>query len=122
VEFLDPDALTVDCIFCKIGSGELAAQSVYRDDDVIVIADVNPQAPVHLLAMHLRHHATLAELFSGDRATAAHLFEVAAKLGQERGGEEGFRLVVNTGQYGGQTVDHVHVHVMSGRRMTWPPG
>jgi histidine triad (HIT) family protein len=122
VELLDTDALTVDCIFCKIGRRELAAQSVYRDDDVIVIADVNPQAPVHLLAMPLRHYATLTELFSADRALAAHLFEVAAKLGQERGGEEGFRAVVNTGQYGGQTVDHVHVHVMSGRRMTWPPG
>jgi histidine triad (HIT) family protein len=122
VELLDPDALTADCIFCKIGSGELAAQSVYRDNDVIVIADVKPQAPVHLLAMPLRHFATVAELFSGDPAVAAHLFEVAAKLGHERGGEEGFRLVVNTGQYGGQTVDHVHVHVMSGRRMTWPPG
>jgi len=119
---LDPDALTVDCIFCKIGSGELAAQSVYRDDDVIVIADVNPQAPVHLLAMPIRHHANVTELFSSDRATAARLFEIAAKLGQERGGEEGFRVVVNTGRYGGQTVDHVHVHVLSGRSMTWPPG
>jgi histidine triad (HIT) family protein len=115
--------LASDCIFCKIVAGEIPSSSVYRDDDVVAIEDVNPQAPAHLLVMPQRHHADIGELIeSGDHALAAKLIAVATKLGREHGGGSGFRLVVNTGAYGGQTVDHLHVHVMAGRPMTWPPG
>lgn len=114
-----------DCIFCKIGAGTIPATVVYRDQDVVAIEDLNPQAPTHLLVMPLKHFATLWEAAvakpNGD-TLAAKLVELAARLGKERGGSRGFRLVVNTGPDGGQTVDHVHLHVLAGRRMTWPPG
>ncbi len=110
-----------DCIFCKIAAGELPAKTVARDDLVVAIEDLNPQAPTHLLVMPIRHHANVQELAKADRALAARLLEVASKLGAERGGA-GFRLVFNTGRDGGQTVDHVHVHVLAGRHMDWPPG
>jgi histidine triad (HIT) family protein len=110
-----------DCIFCKISRGEIPAKNVYRDDDVLAIEDVNPQAPVHLLVMPSQHHPNIAALSDSDRSLVAKLFEVASQLGRDRGGE-GFRLVINTGANGGQTVDHLHVHVLAGRPMTWPPG
>ena len=111
-----------ECIFCKISSGGIPAKTVYRDDDVLVIEDVNPQAPVHLLVMPSQHHADIAALYENDGGTlVAKLFDVASRLGRERGGD-GFRLVINTGPSGGQTVDHVHIHLLAGRPMTWPPG
>lgn len=111
-----------DCIFCKIGDGEVPADVVYRDEDVMAIRDVNPQAPVHLLVLPVAHHANMAQMWGVDGALATRLVELASMLGQEHGGADGFRLVVNTGRAGGQTVDHVHVHVLAGRPMTWPPG
>lgn len=110
-----------DCIFCRISSGGIPAKTLYRDDDVLAIEDVNPQAPVHLLVMPSRHHPNIAALCERDGSLVAKIFDVAARLGRERGGD-GFRLVVNTGPNGGQTVDHLHVHVLAGRPMTWPPG
>jgi len=112
-----------DCIFCKIAAGEVPAKIVYRDDDVVAIEDLNPQAPAHLLVIPRDHFPTLVESIGegGDALTAA-LFSVAARLGREHGGAGGFRLVVNTGPDGGQTVGHVHVHVLAGRPMAWPPG
>ncbi|MBV8372030.1 MAG: HIT domain-containing protein [Candidatus Eremiobacteraeota bacterium] len=112
-----------DCIFCKVGSGELRSRPAYRDARIVAIEDINPQAPAHLLVMPVEHYTTLGELIdAGDSALVTGLFETAARLGRERGGERGFRLVVNTGSEGGQTVGHVHVHVLAGRHMTWPPG
>jgi histidine triad (HIT) family protein len=112
----------MDCPFCKIAAGEIPAKSVYRDDNVLAIEDINPQAPVHLLVMPVAHHANIGELSDADEsALLAKLIEVATKLGRERGGD-GYRLVMNTGPDGGQTVDHLHVHVLAGRHMTWPPG
>jgi histidine triad (HIT) family protein len=112
----------MDCPFCKIAAGEIPAKSVYRDDNVLAIEDINPQAPVHLLVMPIAHHANIGELSDADEsALLAKLIEVATKLGRERGGA-GYRLVMNTGPDGGQTVDHLHVHVLAGRHMTWPPG
>ena len=111
-----------DCIFCKIASGSIPAKSVYADDAIVAIEDVNPQAPQHVLVMPRKHFPTLDDLTAGDAALAARLMEVAARLGRQQAGESGFRIVVNTGEHGGQTVDHVHVHVLAGRRMTWPPG
>lgn len=110
-----------DCIFCKISAGEIPAKAVYRDDDVLAIEDLNPQAPVHLLVMPLQHHPNIAAASDRDGSLVARLLDVAARLGRERGGN-GFRLVINTGPDGGQTVDHLHVHVLAGRHMTWPPG
>lgn len=112
----------MDCLFCKIASGEIPAKQVYRDDDALAIEDINPQAPVHLLVMPVRHHANIGELSDAqESALLAKLIAVATNLGRERGGD-GYRLVLNTGPDGGQTVDHLHVHVLAGRHMTWPPG
>jgi histidine triad (HIT) family protein len=116
-------ALDSDCIFCKIGAGTLPANAVYRDSDAIAIEDLNPQAPTHLLVMTVRHHANIAALAEArDDALLAKLMGIAARLGRERGGADGFRLVINSGPSGGQTVDHLHVHVLAGRPMSWPPG
>lgn len=112
----------MDCIFCKIIAGDIPAHFVHRDEDVVVINDVNPQAPEHLLVIPVRHVTDVAELASlNDERLMAKLFEIAAQVGREQS-ENGFRLVVNTGPAGGQTVDHVHVHVLAGRLMHWPPG
>lgn len=108
------------CIFCKIAAGEISARVLYRDEAVVAIEDVNPQAPTHLLVMTVAHYPTIREATNG--ALAQRMIDVASRLGTEHGGTGGFRLVVNTGPDGGQTVDHVHVHVLAGRRMTWPPG
>jgi histidine triad (HIT) family protein len=110
------------CIFCKIAAGDLPASVVYRDAEVVAIEDLAPQAPTHLLVMPLRHYATMLETSAESSALTARLVEVASTLGSQRGGADGFRLVINTGPGGGQTVGHVHVHVLAGRRMTWPPG
>lgn len=109
------------CIFCKIAAGELPAKEVYRDEEIVAIEDLNPRAPAHILVMPCKHFATLHDLTAGDREFVGRLFEVATRIGRERG-SRGYRLVVNTGADGGQTVDHVHVHVLAGRHMTWPPG
>ncbi|HTX57915.1 MAG TPA: histidine triad nucleotide-binding protein [Candidatus Acidoferrales bacterium] len=112
----------MDCLFCKIAGGEIPSKGVYRDETVLAIEDINPQAPTHLLVMPVVHHANIGELSdAADGPLLAKLFEVATKLGRERG-PGGYRLVMNTGKDGGQTVDHLHVHVLAGRHMTWPPG
>ena len=112
----------MDCIFCKIIAGEIPATFEHRDEDVVVIRDVNAQAPHHLLVMPVRHVPNIAILAGeNDDALMAKLFSIAAQVGREQAAS-GFRLVVNTGPDGGQTVDHVHVHVLAGRHMTWPPG
>lgn len=112
----------MDCLFCKIAGGQIPAKQVYRDENVLAIEDINPQAPVHLLVMPVKHHANIGELSDAeDSALLAKLIAVATKLGREHG-HDGYRLVLNTGPDGGQTVDHLHVHVLAGRRLTWPPG
>ena len=110
-----------DCIFCKIAAGGIAAKVVYRDERVVAIEDLNPQAPTHLLVMPVEHYDDISRV-SENSALSGALMAVASKLGRERGGDCGFRLVVNTGADGGQTVGHLHVHVLAGRPMTWPPG
>lgn len=112
-----------NCIFCKIVAGEVSSPILYRDDRVVAIADRNPQAPVHLLVLPVEHYADVGAVTSAGRDdVVAALMRVAASLGTERGGPGGFRLVVNTGADGGQTVGHAHVHVLAGRAMHWPPG
>ena len=111
-----------DCIFCKIVSGEIPAREVARDADAIVIHDANPQAPTHLLVIPTLHAPNLSEYLKvAHEKGAAGLFAAASKAGIAAGGQ-GYRVVVNEGPDGGQTVDHLHLHVFAGRRMLWPPG
>jgi histidine triad (HIT) family protein len=111
------------CIFCRIAAGEIPSTVVFHDDDFIAIEDVNPQAPVHLLVMPIAHHPDIVDFsHSADETMMAKLFTIASQLGLQRTGSAGFRMVVNTGVQGGQTVDHLHVHVLGGRPMKWPPG
>ncbi len=110
-----------DCLFCRIGRGELPAAKVFDDGDVFAIEDLHPQAPVHLLVIPHVHRTNAGALGPADGALAARLVAVAAELGG-RLGSGGYRLVVNTGPQGGQTVGHLHLHVLAGRPMAWPPG
>jgi histidine triad (HIT) family protein len=114
----------VDCIFCRIASGEIPADVVAQSDRAMAFRDLNPQAPTHLLVIPRRHVASAAALVEGDRAAVlgdimSLAVDVAAQLGLA---EHGYRLVVNTGVDGGQSVDHLHVHLLGGRPMRWPPG
>lgn len=111
----------MSCIFCRAIAGEIPAAIVYRDDDVVAIRDIEPQAPTHLLVMPIAHSSDLTELEkSGESGLMAKLLTAATRLGRESGG--GFRLVINTGAEAGQSVDHTHIHVLAGRFMDWPPG
>jgi histidine triad (HIT) family protein len=110
-----------ECIFCKIIRGEIPSTVVHRDDDVVAIQDVNPQAPTHVLVMPVKHVANLPAFESESPQLLAKVMNVAGQLGRKHG-ENGFRAVINTGPEGGQTVDHLHVHVLAGRQMHWPPG
>lgn len=110
-----------DCIFCKIVAGDIPAKIVERGEGVIAIEDVNPQAPVHILVLPEKHVENIAShAASGTPEEVAALMQAASKIGAKHAG--GFRLVLNTGSDGGQTVDHLHVHVLAGRHMSWPPG
>lgn len=113
-----------DCIFCKIAAGEIPAQKVFEDDFVVAFRDLNPQAPVHVLIIPKKHVASVKNLTDDDKNLVAHIFvDVAKKIAAELGiADGGFRLVINTGDDGGQTVHHLHVHLLGGRKMTWPPG
>jgi len=118
-----PQRRESDCIFCKIVAGEIPATMEHRDEHVVAVADLNPQAPVHLLVLPVEHYADVGAIAAEGRDdVAAALLRAAAMLGLRHGGDGGFRLVVNTGTHGGQTVGHAHVHVLAGRPMRWPPG
>lgn len=112
-----------DCIFCKIVAGEIPADRVYEDDQVVGFRDLNPQAPTHVLMIPKKHIASLNELDQADEVTIGHLFTAARQFaGQEGIAEAGYRTVINCNDDGGQTVFHIHLHLLGGRRMTWPPG
>jgi histidine triad (HIT) family protein len=112
-----------DCLFCRIVDGEIPARFVHRDDQVVAFHDVNPQAPVHVLVVPVRHVASLRELTTIDGDLLAHIVQVIKQVTREAHiADSGYRTVVNTGADGGQTVDHLHLHVLGGRRMAWPPG
>jgi len=111
----------MDCVFCKVASGDIPAKTFYRDENIVAISDINPQAPTHLLVMPTTHYDNVSTLAAVDGAVFAKLMDVAARLGTQYA-PRGFRLVVNTGNDGGQTVDHVHVHILAGRQLVWPPG
>jgi histidine triad (HIT) family protein len=111
------------CLFCKIVAGDLAAEILYRDAELVAFRDVNPQAPFHALVVPVRHVATLDELADADAELAGRIVLRATTLAREhRSGVEGYRLVWNCGAEAGQSVFHIHLHVLGGRRMRWPPG
>lgn len=111
-----------DCLFCKIATGQLPAKIVHQDDEVVAFVDINPQAPTHLLLIPRRHVARTLDLTAADGPLLGRIFEVANRIARERGLDDGFRLVVNNGPGAGQTVYHLHVHLLGGRAMQWPPG
>jgi histidine triad (HIT) family protein len=113
-----------DCLFCRIVAGELPSQRVYEDDAVIVVRDVAPRAPTHVLAMPRRHVPSLDALDDSaeDTALLAALFSALRSVARSGGLEKGYRIVSNIGPAGGQTVPHLHLHLLGGRAMTWPPG
>ena len=110
-----------DCLFCKIAAGEIPSTCVYSDDQVYAFRDIDPQAPTHFLVIPRKHIASVAELDEADAQLAGHCLSVIAKLSKELG-LDGFRVVSNCGESAGQSVHHLHFHVLSGRDMTWPPG
>ena len=112
-----------DCLFCGIIEGKVKGELVYEDPSVVAFKDIGPKAPVHILVVPRRHIASLLDLEPSDGPLVGEIFRVAAKLAQEQGiANKGFRVVVNCGADAGQTVLHLHYHLLGGRHMNWPPG
>ena len=115
--------MMADCIFCKIARKEIPVEPLYEDSEVLAFRDIDPKAPTHVLVIPRRHVASVASFGPDDAGMAGRLLLAATGVARAEGlAERGFRLVVNTGDEGGQTVHHLHVHVLGGRAMRWPPG
>lgn len=112
----------MDCLFCKIINGDIPSAKVYEDETVFAFRDIEPQAPVHILIIPKQHIKSAAEITSENSAVVAHIFEVAAKIAGDEGLTDGYRIVNNCGDSAGQTVKHLHFHLMGGREFTWPAG
>ncbi|EFA89458.1 histidine triad nucleotide-binding protein [Peptoniphilus lacrimalis] len=112
----------MDCLFCNIVKGQIPSEKVYEDNDVYAFKDVNPEAPVHILIIPKRHIKSVDELEETDKELVGHIFLVAKKLAKENKLENGYRLVSNIGEEGGQSVKHLHFHLLGGRSFNWPPG
>ena len=110
------------CLFCKIADKKINAAFVHEDEDSFSIRDINPQAPTHILIIPRVHMPSIAHAEPQDRALLGSLFQKAAVIAQKEGITNGFRLAVNTGEDGGQTVGHLHIHLLAGRPLLWPPG
>ena len=112
-----------NCIFCQVVAGEISADIIYRDDLAVAFRDINPQAPVHALVIPREHMESLDDAAGRDEMTLGHLLRVAARVANEQGlSESGYRTVINTGAGAGQSVFHLHLHVVGGRPLHWPPG
>ena len=112
-----------DCLFCKIAAGNIPAKLIYEDEKVIAFDDINPQAPQHKLVIPRKHIATLNEMSVEDNALLGHMTYTAANIAKTLDiAEQGYRLVMNCNRGAGQTVFHIHAHLLGGRQMTWPPG
>jgi histidine triad (HIT) family protein len=112
-----------DCLFCRIVAGEVPSTRVHDDDEVIAFRDIAPRAPTHILVIPRRHIASAADLTEADAPLLGRLFSVTAGIAREQGiAAAGYRIVSNVGAWGGQTVDHLHLHLMGGRAFGWPPG
>ena len=113
----------MDCLFCKIIAGDIPSAKVYEDDKVYAFRDIGPQAPVHVLIVPKEHIASANELTEENASIVGHIFAVAAKIAKDEGiADGGYRIVNNCGQDGGQTVGHLHFHMLGGRSLAWPPG
>jgi histidine triad (HIT) family protein len=113
----------MSCLFCRVASGEIPASIVYQDDRLIAVDDINPQAPMHVLVIPRTHIATLNDLGAGHDAVVGEMVRRGAAIARERGyAEGGYRTVFNCNADAGQTVFHIHLHVIGGRRLGWPPG
>ena len=110
------------CLFCRIIEGNLPASTVYQDEHCLAFHDINPQAPVHVLVIPRKHISSLAAAEKEDEPLLGHLMGADAEVARMKGLANGFRVVISTGKDGGQTVDHLHLHVLGGRAMHWPPG
>ncbi|MDR1447171.1 MAG: histidine triad nucleotide-binding protein [Treponema sp.] len=112
-----------DCIFCKIIQGQIPGRKIYEDDDMLAFHDIGPQAPVHFLLIPKRHITSIMETGDEDALLIGRLLVKAQELAKESGcGEKGARFVINCKEDGGQTVEHLHIHVLGGRPLAWPPG
>jgi histidine triad (HIT) family protein len=111
-----------DCLFCRIVAGEVPSQRLHEDDLVIAIRDINPQAPSHVLVLSREHIASAAELRETDGELLGAIFGALADIADREGLSRGYRIVTNVGEWAGQSVDHLHFHLIGGRRLTWPPG
>lgn len=109
-----------NCLFCKIAAGEVPSNKVYEDDKVLAFRDINPQAPVHVLLIPKKHYTSIMDV---DAETFSYMLGIIKKLAVDLGiAEKGFRAVINTGEDGQQSVKHLHIHILGGRSMQWPPG
>ena len=112
-----------DCLFCKISAGSIPSQKVYETDTLIAFNDINPQAPTHILIVPRAHHTTLLDVKETDHELIGSIISVANQLAKERGlDKSGYRLVLNCGEGAGQSVFHIHFHLLGGRPLQWPPG
>jgi histidine triad (HIT) family protein len=111
-----------DCLFCKIVAGEIPSEKVFENNDFLAFADINPQAPVHILIIPKEHIATIAEVPEEKSLLVGGMVNVANQIAREKGLDSGFRLVFNCQQDAGQEVFHIHLHLLGGRKFTWPPG
>jgi histidine triad (HIT) family protein len=112
-----------DCLFCKVAAGDIPATVLYQDDDIVAFRDINPQAPLHVLIIPTRHISTLNDLAPGDDALVGSMLRRAAAIAAEHGyGDRGYRTVFNVNREAGQTVFHIHLHLLAGRSLSWPPG
>ncbi len=112
-----------DCLFCKIAAGEIPSTKVYEDDEIYAFKDIAPQAPEHIVLIPKKHISSTNEITSENSAVIGKIFEVAAGIAKEKGfAEKGYRIVNNCGEDGGQTVGHLHFHLLAGRNLGWPPG
>jgi histidine triad (HIT) family protein len=112
----------VDCIFCKIVAGTIPAKKIREDELVLAFHDIEPKAPTHILVIPKKHLVSLADATAADEALLGRLLLTAGEIAREEGLGKGYRIVISTGPEGGQTVDHLHVHLLGGRQMHWPPG
>lgn len=112
-----------ECLFCGIAEGTAKGEVIYQDDSVVAFRDIRPQAPVHILIIPRQHIASLSDLELENKELTGHVFQIAVKLAREQGvAQSGFRVVVNCGSDAGQTVFHLHYHLLGGRHFGWPPG
>ncbi|MBQ9937324.1 MAG: histidine triad nucleotide-binding protein [Oscillospiraceae bacterium] len=112
----------MDCIFCKIIAGEIPSNKLYEDEKVYAFYDIAPEAPVHFLVIPKEHIKCASDINDSNSDIIAHIFTVISKLAKELSLDDGYRIVNNCGQNGGQTVEHLHFHVLGGRLLAWPPG